>query len=106
MGDHDVVASACDQFGHDSGLAWSIGATAEALDVPPATLRAWDTRYGISPSHRSEGGHRRYTCEDIDRLRVLLRFQAMGIATREAAEQARSYDSEELHAFAREVLSA
>ncbi len=106
MTDHDPVASACDQFGHESGLAWSIGATAEALEVPAATLRAWDTRYGISPSHRSDGGHRRYTCEDIDRLRVMQRFQALGVPTREAAEQARSYSSEKLHAFAREALPA
>ncbi|MEU0490451.1 MerR family transcriptional regulator [Nocardiopsis sp. NPDC006139] len=63
------------------------GATARMLGVAPSTLRSWDHRYGIGPRERSPGGHRRYTPEDVDRLRELCRLVGEGLAPAVAAER-------------------
>ncbi len=47
----------------------SVGEVAGRLGVAPSTVRMWGTRYGLTASARSPGGHRRYTEEDFDRLR-------------------------------------
>jgi DNA-binding transcriptional MerR regulator len=46
-----------------------VGQVAALLGVSPSTVRMWGERYGLSASSRSSGGHRRYTREDVDRLR-------------------------------------
>jgi CheY-like chemotaxis protein len=38
------------------------------LDVPSATLRAWEDRYGVVIPERSEGGQRLYTRSQIEQL--------------------------------------
>ncbi|NVI90901.1 MerR family transcriptional regulator, partial [Actinomadura sp. BRA 177] len=55
----------------EAGLG--VGAVAQRLGVAPSTLRTWDRRYGIGPSGRSPGGHRRYTPADLARLEVMQR---------------------------------
>ncbi|CAL9553890.1 HTH-type transcriptional repressor CarH [Nocardiopsis dassonvillei] len=65
------------------------GATARMLGVSPSTLRSWDHRYGIGPRERSPGGHRRYTPEDVRRLRELCRLVGEGLAPAVAAERVR-----------------
>ena len=39
--------------------------------LPPATLRAWERRYGVVSPGRTEGGQRLYSDEDVERLIVL-----------------------------------
>ncbi|WP_306366415.1 MerR family transcriptional regulator [Nocardiopsis sp. CC223A] len=63
------------------------GAAARLLGVAPATLRSWDRRYGIGPRERSPGGHRRYTRQDVERLRELCRLVGEGLAPAVAAER-------------------
>lgn len=46
----------------------SVGEVAGRLGVAPSTVRMWGTRYGLTASARSAGGHRRYTAEDFERL--------------------------------------
>jgi hypothetical protein len=46
----------------------SVGEVAAQLGVSPSTVRMWGRRYGLLASARSEGGHRRYTPEDVERL--------------------------------------
>jgi DNA-binding transcriptional MerR regulator len=77
-------------------VEWAVGSVSERLGVAPATLRTWDRRYGIGPSQRTEGGHRRYTEEDIRRVRVMARFTARGVPAQSAARVALSMDSERL----------
>ncbi len=43
----------------------SVGEVAARLGVSPSAVRMWGTRYGLVASARSEGGHRRYTPEDV-----------------------------------------
>ena len=77
-------------------LDWSVGRVAERLGVPPATLRTWDRRYGIGPSQRTSGGHRRYSEEDIRRVRVMARFIDRGVPAQTAARVASSMDTDRL----------
>jgi DNA-binding transcriptional MerR regulator len=50
---------------------FSIGAVARMLDLAPATIRTWETRYGLIAPERSEGGQRLYSREHVDQLRFV-----------------------------------
>jgi DNA-binding transcriptional MerR regulator len=65
--------------------ALTISTVAEQTGLSAATLRAWQTRYGLSPSRTTSGGHRRYTFEDVVRLRLVRDLVSQGIAPGEAA---------------------
>lgn len=47
---------------------YSIGEVAERCGVNPVTLRAWQRRYGLLKPQRTEGGHRLFDEEDIQRI--------------------------------------
>ncbi|MFI2362239.1 MerR family transcriptional regulator [Promicromonospora sp. NPDC019610] len=68
------------------GLA--VAAVARRLGVAPATLRTWDRRYGLGPSGRTAGSHRRYTPDDVARLLVMRRLTLEGVAPVDAARAA------------------
>lgn len=70
----------------EAGLG--VGAVAQRLGVAPSTLRTWDRRYGIGPSGRSPGGHRRYTPADLARLEIMQRRILAGAPPGEAARVA------------------
>ncbi|WIX84769.1 MerR family transcriptional regulator [Amycolatopsis sp. DG1A-15b] len=63
----------------------SSGEVARALGVSQVTLRTWEQRYGIGASDREENGRRRYTADDVDRLRRMRALQAQGTRARDAA---------------------
>ena len=44
---------------------------ADELGVPASTIRSWEARFGVGPSARTPGGHRRYTAGDVAQLRAL-----------------------------------
>ncbi|MFI6076836.1 MerR family transcriptional regulator [Actinoplanes sp. NPDC051343] len=71
----------------DDGL--TAGAVARRLGVAVTTLRTWHQRYGLGPSEHVPGHHRRYTPQDLDRLQVMRRLTAQGVAPAEAAAWAR-----------------
>jgi hypothetical protein len=71
----------------DDGL--TAGTVARRLGVAVTTLRTWHQRYGLGPSEHVPGHHRRYTGEDLDRLQVMRRLTAQGVAPAEAAAWAR-----------------
>jgi MerR family transcriptional regulator, light-induced transcriptional regulator len=55
----------------------SIGALAERTGVSVDTLRAWEGRYGAIAPVRTQGGHRRYSENDVDRiLWLVVRLEA------------------------------
>ena len=70
----------------------SVGAVARRLGVSASTLRTWDRRYGIGPSRRSEGSHRRYDPSDVERLEVMNRLIMQGAPPGEAARVALGED--------------
>jgi DNA-binding transcriptional MerR regulator len=61
---------------------FSIGAVGRMLDLPPATIRTWETRYGLVVPQRTTGGQRLYTREQVDELRFLK--EAIGRGARPA----------------------
>jgi hypothetical protein len=67
------------------GGGWSIVHAAQRVGVSTSTLRSWELRYGIRPSARTPGGHRRYTAGDIARLQRVARLIASGMPTAYAA---------------------
>lgn len=57
------------------------------LDMPAATLRAWEERYGVVTPARSEGAHRLYTREQVEQLRYLKGQIDAGLSTADAHRQ-------------------
>jgi transposase-like protein len=49
-------------------MSVSVAVAARRLGIAPATLRTWDRRYGVGPSQRDGGTHRRYSPMDLARL--------------------------------------
>ncbi|MBP2708094.1 MerR family transcriptional regulator [Microbispora sp. RL4-1S] len=72
----------------DEEPGYGIGAVARMLGVPAPTLRTWNLRYGIGPSRRSPGGHRRYDDTDLRRLTEMNRLIHAGMPPADAARQA------------------
>ena len=66
----------------------SVAAVARRLGVAPATLRSWERRYGLGPSGRTAGAHRRYTSVDIAVLERMRRLTLDGVAPVDAARAA------------------
>ena len=81
-----------------AGLTWGVGAVASRLDIAASTLRTWERRYGVGPSHRTQGGHRRYTERDIERVELVRRLVGRGVSAQDAARVARQMDRDELAA--------
>ena len=59
---------------------YSIGAVAEMLGVPAATLRTWQERYGVVQPERSPAGHRLYSRDQLEQLRFLADQIAAGLS--------------------------
>lgn len=65
-------------------VALSVAEAAARVGLTAATLRTWDRRYGLAPSIRTSGGHRRYNGTDIARLRVVQQMVDGGVPPGEA----------------------
>jgi DNA-binding transcriptional MerR regulator len=63
---------------------FTIGSAARILQVPVATIRTWEKRYGGIVPARSSGGQRLYTREEIERLRFVASRIAEGMRPGEA----------------------
>jgi DNA-binding transcriptional MerR regulator len=63
---------------------FSIGAVARMLELPPATIRTWEARYGLVIPQRTSGGQRLYTRRHVDQLRFLKESVAAGSRPGEA----------------------
>lgn len=57
---------------------YTMGIAAELLDLPPATLRLYERKGLIVPA-RTDGGTRRYSEDDIDRMRRIADLQTDGV---------------------------
>ena len=68
----------------------SIGELARRTEMPAATLRSWEDRYGFPRPHRLAGGHRRYDQSDIGLIEAIVRLRASGMSLHAAIAQATS----------------
>lgn len=50
---------------------YSIGEIGELLGLPTSTLRYWESRFPELRPRRSHGGQRRYSPEDVERVRMV-----------------------------------
>jgi DNA-binding transcriptional MerR regulator len=66
----------------------TVAVVARRVGVAPATLRTWERRYGIYPTDRSTGGHRRYSITDVARLELMRRLVLSGMPAGQAAKMA------------------
>jgi len=62
-----------------------IGELSKRSGVSPDLLRAWERRYGLLRPVRSTGGLRLYSPADVERVRLMRRHLAEGLAAAEAA---------------------
>jgi DNA-binding transcriptional MerR regulator len=72
--------------------SYDVAAVARRLGVAASTLRTWHRRYGIGPSGRSPGGHRRYDPADLARLETMHDLMLQGVPPGEAARVALARD--------------
>jgi len=72
----------------DAGL--SAGEAARRIGVAVTTIRTWDQRYGLGPSYREPGRHRRYSEHDLARLELMRRLTVDGVEAAEAARIAKA----------------
>lgn len=82
----------------DAELTWGVGSVAARLGLSPSTLRTWERRYGVGPSRRTAGGHRRYTESDIDRIMLTQALIERGAPPSDATRVAHALDSGDLAA--------
>jgi len=65
---------------------YNLKAVIHETGLSPATLRAWERRYGLLKPQRSPGGHRLYSEYDIEILKWLVARQAEGLSISRAVE--------------------
>jgi methanogenic corrinoid protein MtbC1 len=57
---------------------YSIGKAAQLAGLTTFLIRAWENRYGVVKPRRNDGGQRRYSDTDVERLRSLSRLVQNG----------------------------
>jgi MerR family transcriptional regulator, light-induced transcriptional regulator len=74
---------------------YNIGAVARMTEIPAATLRVWERRYGFPDTARTEGGHRLYSDADVQRLRWVKERIDAGMQTRQAVRALKGLETQE-----------
>jgi DNA-binding transcriptional MerR regulator len=76
------------QRGEDSAqpVAWKVGELAGRTGLSVRTLHYYDEIGLLSPSRRTESGHRLYTADDVGRLQQIKSLQQLGFTLREVRE--------------------
>jgi DNA-binding transcriptional MerR regulator len=79
-----------------TAIVWNVGSVAGRLGISASTLRTWERRYEVGPTHRTAGGHRRYTETDIERVMLIKALIGRGAPPMEAARMAKSTSADGL----------
>ena len=69
------------------GASLTIGQLAEGAATQPGTLRMWEARYGFPRAERLASGHRRYSEDELERVRDVLALRATGLSLRAAIDR-------------------
>lgn len=77
-------------IGTDDAGAFAIGELSRRTGVPQATLRTWETRYGLPRPRRLPGGHRRYDESAVRQVARVLAHRAAGLSTEAAVSRVAS----------------
>lgn len=88
----------------DTAPRHPIRVASQRTGLTPATLRAWERRYGVVEPERSDGGQRLYSDRDVERLTRLRQLTEAGRSISQVAElsdeEARSLLAEDQEAAA------
>lgn len=71
----------------DPTIRLTIQQASALVQVPAPTIRSWERRYGVPQADRSQGGHRRYTWEQVRVLRRMRDAIAQGQSAAQAAKK-------------------
>lgn len=71
----------------DPGAELTIQQVSDVLGVPAPTIRSWERRYGVPQVGRSQGGHRRYSAEQVGLLARMRDEIARGHRAVDAAQR-------------------
>ncbi len=74
----------------DNTHIYNLKAVMYEVGLSAATLRAWESRYGLLKPQRSRGGHRLYSRQDIEMLKWLVQKQNEGLSISHAIEMWKS----------------
>lgn len=93
---------------HSKPATYRIGAIANLTGLSTHTIRAWERRYGMVLSDRSEGGTRLYDADSLDRLRLIKKLLDHGesismicnLNTNELRERLDQFPSQAFEKFA------
>jgi methylmalonyl-CoA mutase cobalamin-binding subunit len=69
---------------HSVADSYSIRLAARMTGISPHTLRMWERRYGFPAPGRTDGGARRYSGGDVERLKLIARALELGFRAGEA----------------------
>jgi CheY-like chemotaxis protein len=72
-----------DEASADHGI-YSIGAVARMVGISAATIRNWEERYATVIPDRSPGGHRLYSRDQVEQLRLIATEVAGGLSAADA----------------------
>ncbi len=70
-----------------------IGKFAEAAGVSVDAIRFYERRGVLAPAPRTPGGYRTFDHRDLDRLRLVRQFQALGLTVEEVVDTLTAHDS-------------
>ena len=70
----------------DTTPIYNLKAVMNEVGLSASTLRAWELRYGLPKPHRTAGGHRLYSRQDIEMLKWLVERQKEGLSISQAVE--------------------
>lgn len=65
---------------------WTAGQVARHLRIAESTLRTWHRRYGVGPHNPQPGRYRRYTADDVARLKRMRDLIGNGMLPSDAAK--------------------
>ena len=71
----------------DDHAVLRIGEVSRRTGVAVPTLRAWERRYGLLTPERTDGGHRLYSEDDVERVRAMQRLLDQGWSAAAAARE-------------------
>lgn len=100
----DSESDSVDRTSRDPVL--TIQDVSRLLQVPAPTIRSWERRYGIPSATRTEGGHRRYSPEQLTMLRRMRDEISRGHPAVQAAALVRAVQTRSTHPLIATFLQA
>lgn len=70
----------------DTTPIYNLKAVMNEVGLSASALRAWELRYGLPKPHRTAGGHRLYSRQDIEMLKWLVERKKEGLSISQAVE--------------------